>query len=227
MYINIKNKTKGKRYTMEDKFKSDKMELDKKVIKRVLFFSICLIILVLIIMKIRNNSMDMTDKLAYEITSEENQYKVKTTDVVKEKGKETTYTIELDGSDFCLTIPESVYNEYIGDKYNTITVKEEYLTVYIASKPNNFKSYEIRDLRRCSFPWDNKPVEEFTKENAEEVINVIKEIGESDEKWAEAKLSFDYDKTYGPFDNGFGYGEGHCADKNQIFNNEGAIMYKE
>lgn len=223
MYINIKNKTKGKRYTMEDKFKSDKMELDKKVIKRVLFFSICLIILVLIIMKIRN-SMDMTDKLAYKITSEENQYKVELTDVNKEKGRETTYTIYLKYGDFGpLTLPENVYNEYIGDEYNTITVKEEYLTIYIANKPNNFTSYKIRKLKRYSFPWDDKPAAKFTKENVEEVINVIKKIGQSDEKWTATKLSFDCDKKYNPFYKDLVYKE---DSKKQIFT-EGAIMWKD
>ena len=215
---------------MENEFKSDKIkiELDKEVIKtlgkRVLFLSTCLIIFVLIIMKIRNNSMDMTDKLAYKITSEENQYKVESTDVNKEKGKETTYTIYLKYGDFGpLILPENVYNEYIGDKYNTITVKEEYLTIYIANKPNNFTSYKIRKLKRYSFPWDDKPVAKFTKENVKEVINIIKKIGQSDKEWTAAKLSFNCQKKYGPFYDGLVYKEDN---KKQIFK-EGAIMWKD
>lgn len=111
---------------------------------------------------------DISD-LRYTIETGEERRKVEVKEIFREKGKEDKYRIEIfDGE---TEIPKSVYEKYIGDENNTITVQVSEMCVYIGNThllpiPTSF-SGDISTIvdSRFSYPWESK-VKPYTKEEA-------------------------------------------------------------
>ncbi len=111
---------------------------------------------------------DISD-LRYTIETTEQRRKVEVKEIFKEKGKEDKYRIEIfDGE---TEIPKSIYEKYIGDENNTITVQESEVHIYIGDThllpiPTSF-SGDVSTVveSRFSYPWESK-VKPYTKEEA-------------------------------------------------------------
>lgn len=147
------------------------------------------------------------ERIVHEVGSEEEKVQVSVVNVAKEKGKEDIYTIELDifGLSFLdnkRTIPASVYNEYIGAENNTITVKRDYIEVYVADLWffgwffERFYTYEIE---RIYLPWEERTDDGFTNEDVTIFIDALVAHGGSIKK-SDLDIDFDYFTT--------GYGQG-------------------
>lgn len=123
------------------------------------------------------------DDLRYSVESEQAIRKVEVTDIIKEKGKETLYKLDVQFCSSPVTIPESIYMEYIGDENNAITVTSETLAIFYGYKnlpeiryetdfskeKGNFKCIYIG---ATIFPWENAD----TYWNKERVLKEAEEL---------------------------------------------------
>lgn len=120
---------------------------------------------------------DISD-LGYVTSYGEERQTVEVKEVLKEKGKEAQYVISVSNvNEDGITIPESVYNKYIGDENNTITVKRASVDVYVGhSYPLGIRtsfSGESKRLRyiweeRFSYPWEEDAAP-YTEEEAKKL----------------------------------------------------------
>lgn len=109
--------------------------------------------------------------LRYTIKSEQVVRKVEVKEVIREKNKEPMYKINYGPSN--VTIPESVYMEYIGEENNAITVIIEELAIYYGYKTRGIgyetdfskKDGKYYYMYECVtiFPWEDVDIY-WTKE---------------------------------------------------------------
>lgn len=164
---------------------------------------------------------DYENRIAYKTEYYEKQQKVKVENISKEKGKEAIYTISTFSGE--AEIPESIYLEYIGDENNTITLRVEELSIYVATSMFglSFDESEIRCLERISYPWEDCP-QKFSDEEIDEVVKAIKGTvqpedllsGNTYSEWRELSFSFEYNNQ------SWGVHTNNCLE-------EGAIRYRE
>ncbi len=138
------------------------------------------------------------ERISYEVGSEEEKVQVFVVNVAREKGEEDMYTIELDifGLSFLdnkRTIPASVYNEYIGEGNNTITVKRDYIKTYVADLWAfgwSFEQFYTYEVERLYLPWEERTDNGFTNEDVSVFIDALVVHGGSIRK---SDLSIDFD----------------------------------
>lgn len=110
--------------------------------------------------------IDLED-LRYTTEYYEDTSKVRVKEILREKGKETQYVIEIIEGE--TTIPESVFNEYIGEGNNVITITKATTSIYIG-QPFPFGCETSFDGRlkmlyrqRFAYPWQEN-VQPYTEE---------------------------------------------------------------
>lgn len=126
------------------------------------------------------------NRLSYEVVSKEERLKVSVTEIIKEKAKEDIYVIDIDypNCDLSRNISKSVYEQYIGDENNTITVKIDSLVMWVADSLDrkltwSCKTYYFFSVERIYMPWEERLDNGFTDENVETLKNVLVEKGGS------------------------------------------------
>ncbi len=161
---------------------------------RILGIAICICVILTFLMFVIWG-IDFEDKVAYKTSSSDSQQVVKVEKTIREKNKEAIYTISTVSGGSC-EIPESIYNEYIGNDNNAITLHRETLTLYIASKRfgYSFDESEVRGLERKSYPWED-PAKPFTEEEIRQAVEVLKK-NTSYSRWREATFPFDCTSSF-------------------------------
>ena len=116
------------------------------------------------------NSNIFNTKLAYQTISSSDLYEIGKTKVIKERGKTPFYEVEIKNFGN-VTLPESTYNKYIGNKYNAIRINEEKLSIYIdESCLISFSTCTERSVKRVSYPWDAKQAQKFTNKEIKQSV---------------------------------------------------------
>ena len=144
------------------------------------------------------NSNIFNTKLAYQTISSSDLYEIGKTKVIKERGKTPFYEVEIKNLGN-VTLPESTYNKYIGNKYNAIRINEEKLSIYIDESyliESSFSTCTERSVKRVSYPWDAKQAQKFTNKEIKETISIIKKIGINEDKWHDVNLPYEYTDKY-------------------------------
>ncbi len=155
--------------------------------------SVCLCIAVTAIMLTVWN-MNFEEKVAYKISSTDFQQTVEI-EKAKEKGKEGIYFVSS-FSGGKRKISEAIYNEYIGEGNNAVTLHSEKLELYIATKSfgRNFDTSDVRGIERVRYPWEGSP-KPFTEDEITEAVKVLKKNIFA-EYWSEATFPFDYTSRF-------------------------------
>lgn len=161
---------------------------------RVIGIAICICVILTFLMFVIWG-IDFEDKVAYKTSSSDSQQVIKVEKTIREKDKDAIYAISTVSGGSC-EIPESIYNEYIGDDNNAITLHCETLTLYVASKRfgYSFEESEVRGLKRVSYPWE-ETAKPFTEEEIRQAVKVLKK-NTSYSLWREATFPFDYTSSF-------------------------------
>lgn len=192
-----------------------------KWIAIIMVFILFLLGAITVIQAINGGMFNYENRVAYTTDSWETQDTIEIKHIAREKGKEAIYTIyTFWGGE--TEIPESTFQQYIGEGNNTVTIRNEELTIYVATKwfGLSFDESEQRGLIRTAYPWDDAP-QEFTDEEIEEVIRAIEDTVDLAElwtnktysQWEEKNFSFQFDRR------SWGRYSKNCLEK-------GAIKYR-
>ena len=149
--------------------------------------SVCLCIALTAIMLTVWN-MNFEEKVAYKIWPKNFQENIA---VEKPKEGESLYVVySFSGGE--REISEAIYNEYIGEGNNAVTLHSERLELYIAEENfgRNFDTSNVRWIERITYPWEGSP-KSFTEDEITEAVKILKKnIYASD--WSKATFPFDY-----------------------------------
>ena len=142
---------------------------------------------------------DFENRVAYKTKSYDKKVNVEVDHIYKEKGKETIYEIDTWYNDENISIPESMYLEYIGDENNTITVRYEELYIYLATAKfgYSFDKSVVWSFTRTFYPWES------TKTfSTEEIESAIEAIEKEFERTGAYSGKWDFEFTYDEFHHG-------------------------
>ena len=116
--------------------------------------------------------------LGYETSYEDISCQIKVDNIISEKGKETKYLISSPYGE--TVIPESIYNQYLGDDYNTLTLKKASLDIYVGHtfpfKDTSFLGQKnwLPFISKSKFSWPWEPaVAPYTNEEIKELANLF------------------------------------------------------
>ena len=190
-------------------------------ISKIKLFMIILCVVIFFMFVTFITAYKFNNRLAYLTKCYEETEDIEVKDILREKGKEPIYTIEINGEE--VDIPESIYLKHIGDENNSITLRIEELSVFIARDMLGF-SFDTSDtisLLRISYPWEGTP-QKFSEREIQYTLNEIKKTVRPFYRWSLItykkldKLNFNF-----PFDerrNGVHFT--NCLEK-------GATKYKD
>ena len=162
-----------------------------RVLKRILT---CIAVVTLIVLVWQGiHAFSTWDRrYAFEAKTYEEQVSVQVKEIRKEAEKEPIYVIHMVYGNF--TIPESVYEKYIGNGNNTITVRFSSLEIYEARSwlGSSFNTSTTYTFLRLSLPFE-EPVPEFSNAEIEEVYNLLKA---NKHNWGSLEFPFRVDDIY-------------------------------
>lgn len=139
------------------------LRMSTKILIRILFGTVLVVNIMVFYDNVKKKEMS---DLRYTIETKEERRKIKAKEILKEKGKEDRYRIEIFDDE--TEIPASIYEEYIGDESNMLTIQESEMIVYVGNTSifhtSSSFSGEINVIceSRISYPWecDVKPYTE-------------------------------------------------------------------
>lgn len=146
------------------------MKKSKRKLALSMLAEILLILLFVVAIVIYYNNVikkDISD-LHYKIATGEEQEIIENLEVIKEKGKEPIYRFDILGKQ--IEVQEAVYEEYIGDGNNAISIQTSEMKVYtrqVFFAPSF--SYYISESR-IAYPWQDD-IKPYTKKDAEVLAN--------------------------------------------------------
>ena len=130
------------------------LRMSTKILIRILLGTVLVVNIMVFYDNVKKKEMS---DLRYTIETREERRKIKAKEILKEKGKEDRYRIEIFDDE--TEIPASIYEEYIGDENNTISIQISEMIVYVGNTPifstSPSFSGEIRVVceSRISYPW--------------------------------------------------------------------------
>lgn len=126
--------------------------------------------------------------MVYEQSSGSYAADYKLVHIFNERGKPPVYEVKIDGTTYKLS--EDIWQKYLGEDYNTVTIQIEKVTIYQANSPS-FEHSDNQEFSRYSLPWEPPP-QPFTEAEVYELIELCQDNGWGEILWAsDSTVSFD------------------------------------